>query len=272
MVVLFDDALALELGAALRGSVVDVFVNADGYKKSISGPGVGNYVTVARALAAARAVLGEKTFRRGGLVQAHGTGTPQNRTTESQILSRCAGAFGLEGLPVAALKCYLGHSLGAASADQVVMTLDSWRHGMVPGIATIDGIADDVTDEHLAFCLEHTELAPSQRAWAVVNAKGFGGNNASGTLLGPDPTRRMLEARHGARALAGWERASEAVAERRAAHEAAVLAGEATARYLFDHGVLGDGDVAFDGEAVTVGGARIDLDYPSPYADMHGED
>ncbi|MEQ8263569.1 beta-ketoacyl synthase [Pseudohaliea sp.] len=272
VVVLFDDALALELGAALRGSVVDVFVNADGYKKSISGPGVGNYVTVARALAAARAVLGEKTFRRGGLLQAHGTGTPQNRTTESQILSRCAGAFGLEDLPVAALKCYLGHSLGAASADQVTVTLDTWRHGIVPGIATIDGIADDVTDEHLAFCLEHTELAPSQRAWAVVNAKGFGGNNASGTLLGPDPTQRMLEARHGARALAGWERASEAVAERRAAHEAAVLAGEATARYLFDHDVLGDGDVSFEEAAVTVGGARIDLGYPSPFADMHSDD
>ena len=106
VLVLFDDALALELGAAVRASVVDVFVNADGHKKSISGPGVGNYATVARALAAARAVLGEKAFRHGGLVQAHGTGTPQNRTTESQILSRCAGAFGLEDLPVTALKCY----------------------------------------------------------------------------------------------------------------------------------------------------------------------
>ncbi len=272
VLVLFDDALALELGAAVRGSVVDVFVNADGHKKSISGPGVGNYATVARAFAAARAVLGEKAFRHGGLVQAHGTGTPQNRTTESQILSRCAGAFGLEDLPVAALKCYLGHSIGAASADQVALTLDSWRQGMVPGIATIDAIADDVTDEHLAFCLEHTELAPAQCAWAVVNAKGFGGNNGSGTLLGPDPTRRMLEARHGARALAASERAGEAVAERRLAHEQAILAGEAPARYLFDHDVLGDGDVAFHGGAVSLGGARIDLTYPSPFADMHGDD
>ena len=34
-IVLFDDALALELGAQIYGSVADVFVNADGFKKSM---------------------------------------------------------------------------------------------------------------------------------------------------------------------------------------------------------------------------------------------
>ena len=40
-IILFDDELALELGAEIYGSVADVFVNADGFKKSIPGPGVG---------------------------------------------------------------------------------------------------------------------------------------------------------------------------------------------------------------------------------------
>ena len=37
-VILFDDELALEMGANIYGSVADVFVNADGFKKSIPGP------------------------------------------------------------------------------------------------------------------------------------------------------------------------------------------------------------------------------------------
>ena len=50
-VVLMDDELALEIGADIHGAVGDVFINADGFKKSIPSPGVGNYVTMAKALA-----------------------------------------------------------------------------------------------------------------------------------------------------------------------------------------------------------------------------
>jgi acetoacetyl-[acyl-carrier protein] synthase len=73
-----------------------VFANADGHKKSISSPGVGNYITVAKALASARNLVGEDRLRHGGLVQAHGTGTPQNRVTESHILNEVARQFGIE--------------------------------------------------------------------------------------------------------------------------------------------------------------------------------
>ena len=57
-VILFDDELALELGANIYGAVADVFINADGFKKSIPGPGIGNYVTVGKAMGAIRAILG----------------------------------------------------------------------------------------------------------------------------------------------------------------------------------------------------------------------
>ena len=50
----------MESGARVLGSVADVAVNADGYKKSIPGPGIGNYVTVAKTMATARAILGEE--------------------------------------------------------------------------------------------------------------------------------------------------------------------------------------------------------------------
>ena len=89
--VLMDDALAVELGATIHGAVTDVQVHADGYKKSISSPGIGNYITFAKAVARAMRDIGEEPVRRRSFVQAHGTGTPQNRTSESQILSRARG-------------------------------------------------------------------------------------------------------------------------------------------------------------------------------------
>jgi acetoacetyl-[acyl-carrier protein] synthase len=268
MVVLFDDELALELGATIYGAATDVFVNADGYKKSISGPGVGNYITMAKAVASARAMLGEKRLRSGGLVQAHGTGTPQNRTTESEILSRTAAAFGIEQWPVAALKCYLGHSLGAASGDQVTATLGIWEHGVIPGIATIDGLAGDVRQEHLAFSTAHRELDPQEQYYAIVNSKGFGGNNASATLLSPTATTQMLRNRYSKSEWSAWEKANAAVLERQQARDDAVIAGKESPVYRFDHGVLLDGDVELGPRRLIVGGNIVDLDSGTPYEDM----
>jgi acetoacetyl-[acyl-carrier protein] synthase len=271
-VVLFDDALVLETGATVFGAAADVFVHADGYKKSISGPGVGNYLTVARAAACARSIVGDRALARGGFVHAHGTGTPQNRVTESAILDRVAGAFGIEDWPVAAIKCYLGHSLSAASGDQLAATLGSWSLGWLPGIATTQQLASDVHHSHLDFCLEHRELDPGEQRYALVNAKGFGGNNASATLLSPLQVGDMLRARHGRSAITEWQHRAEDVEAARLARESLVLADGEKPRYRFDYGVLGDDAVSLSSEAVQVGMQRVLLPAESPFADMQGED
>ncbi|MCB1844901.1 MAG: beta-ketoacyl synthase, partial [Halioglobus sp.] len=268
MVVLFDDALAMELGAEVFGAVTDVFVNADGYKKSISGPGVGNYLTMARALASARAILGDAGIRQGGLVQAHGTGTPQNRVSEAAILSQTAAAFGIEDWPIAAVKCFLGHSIGAAGGDQITATLGIWQHGILPGIVTIDAVADDVPTAHLAFSNTHRALDPLAQRYAIVNSKGFGGNNASATLMSPASTRSMLQARYSRREWTRWEAANAIVRERQGVYDEAMTAGALHPVYRFDHGVLDDDDVSVSAARVSVGGRCVELPADSPYADM----
>jgi acetoacetyl-[acyl-carrier protein] synthase len=268
MLVLFDDALAMELGATVFGSIADVFVNADGHKKSISGPGVGNYITMARAVAVARAIVGERALRGSGLVLAHGTGTPQNRVTESQILSRTAHAFGIEDWPVVATKCYLGHSIGAAAGDQISTALGIWRHGILPGITTIESVADDVVQEHLSISNQHREVDLETQTYAIVNSKGFGGNNASATLLSPQATRRMLQSRYSAQEWKAWERANESVLERQQQYDDGMIAGSINPVYKFDHGVLHDSDVEVTSREVSVGGQRVSLDWQSPYDDM----
>ena len=268
MVVLFDDELAMELGATIFGSAVDVFVNADGHKKSISGPGVGNYITMAKAVAAARAIVGDKALRRGGLVQAHGTGTPQNRVSEAEILSRTAQAFGIEEWPVIAAKCYLGHSIGSAAGDQISTTLGIWHHGILPGITTIDAIAADVRQEHLAFSTEHREVDIAEQKYAVINSKGFGGNNASACLMSPTATRQMLQARYSRQVWDKWEQANERVRERQQGYDDGMIAGTVSPVYKFDHGVFDDSDVEVGMQQLTIGGHTVRLDQASPYDDM----
>ena len=268
MVVLFDDELAMELGATVFGAAIDVFVNADGHKKSISGPGVGNYITMAKAVAAARAIIGDKALRRGGLVQAHGTGTPQNRVSEAEILSRTAQAFGIDEWPVIAAKCYLGHSIGSAAGDQISTTLGIWHHGILPGITTIDGIAADVRQDHLAFSTEHREVDTAEQKYAIINSKGFGGNNASASLMSPLATQRMLQTRYSGQAWKKWEQANERVRERQQAYDDGMIAGTVSPVYKFDHGVLGDGDVKVGAQQLTIGPHTVRLDQVSPYDDM----
>ena len=159
--VLLDDTLALEVGAQIHGAVTAVFVNADGFKKSISAPGPGNYVTLGKAVAAATNLLGAQAVRERSFVQAHGSSTPQNRTTETRIFDLVARAFDIHDWPVTAVKAFVGHSLAPASADQMVNTLGVLRHGILPGIKTVTALAADLHDERLAIALKDVELGRS---------------------------------------------------------------------------------------------------------------
>jgi acetoacetyl-[acyl-carrier protein] synthase len=268
--VLMDDALAVELGARVLGSVPDVFVNADGYKKSIPGPGIGNYLTVGKAMGLTRAILGDDGLRRGSYVQAHGTGTPQNRVTESHILNELARVYGIERWPVGAVKAYVGHSMAPAGGDQLAAVLGLWSHGWLPGITTIDHIAADVHASHLHFPLQHLEMNPDEVPAALINSKGFGGNNATGVFLSPQQTLRMLERRHGAQAMRRFRDASERTEQSAADYDAAMDRGEVSPIYRFGEGVLDGNDLEITDTTIRIPGfgqpVRLDLD--NPYGDM----
>lgn len=269
-IILFDDALALELGASIYGSVNDVFINADGPKKSIAGPGIGNYITVAKAAAATRAVIGVKGLRERTFVQAHGTSTPQNRVTESAIFSTIAEEFGISHWPIAAVKSYLGHSLACSGADQLVSTLGVWKYGIIPGILTSDEIADDVTQKNLDFLLQHKEVATDEIEAALLNSKGFGGNNSTAAILSPDVTRRMLEKKHGTAALTKYTVKHEKVAEAAATYEQRCNREQVAPIYNYAIDVKSPEDVHFKDGSISIEGYKpeINLNLKNKYSDM----
>ena len=268
--VLMDDELALELGAPIHGAVANVFVNADGPKKSISAPGPGNYLTVARAMSEVRAILGEESLRQRSFVQAHGSSTPQNRVTESAIFDRLAGAFGIENWPVCAVKAFVGHTVAAASGDQLISSLGVFARGILPGITTIDRVADDVYHKHLSLSLSHVERDPASLDVAFLNSKGFGGNNATASVLAPHVAQKMLAKRHGDRALTEYRKRNEAVAERAAAYDARASRGDLDAIYRFGEGLVDEEGISVEGHSVTLPGiaGAVSLPVENPFADM----
>ena len=264
---LMDDELAMELGAQILGSVGGVFVNADGFKKSIPGPGVGNYITVGKAMGLARSILGEDGLRNGTHMQAHGTGTPQNRVTESDILSRLAGTFGVDRWPVAAIKSYVGHSMAPAGGDQLAAVLGTWHDGWLPGIRSIDHVADDVATDNLALAMDHTELDESQRQAAFINSKGFGGNNATGLVMSPAWTHKMLTQRWGTNAMSGHASRAGAVAAAAHDYDDTMCTETVESIYQFGEGVLTGDDIEITDQEIRLPGfgLPIDLDIPNPF-------
>ena len=269
-IILFDDALALELGVNIYGAVADVFINADGFKKSIPGPGIGNYMTVGKAMGVVRSILGEESLRHRSFIQAHGTSTPQNRVTESHIFNELAAAFGIDKLPVAAIKSYIGHSLACASADQLMASLGVWNDGFIPGIVTSDNIADDVHRSHLDFLLKHREVGKTDIDSVFINSKGFGGNNATAAILGPHVVTAMLRKKHGKDALIKHAGLNESVKENIEAYDESMIAGKNSTIYNFGVGVIEGEELTISSNSISIPGQNkeISLNIENPYKDM----
>ncbi|HWV15412.1 MAG TPA: beta-ketoacyl synthase [Cellvibrio sp.] len=269
-IVLMDDALVMELGADIHGAVSDVFINADGFKKSISAPGPGNYITMAKAVAAARAILGDESIRERSMIQAHGSSTPQNRVTESHIFDEVAKVFGIEQWPVSAVKSYVGHSLSAASGEQLLSSLGIFKYGLIPGIKTIDKVADDVYADRLQIAIQDIDRKASPIDIAFLNSKGFGGNNATASVLAPHVVEAMLQRRYGSAAFGQYSEHRGATVARAVAHDQGVTRGNFDTIYHFGEGLIDESQITITQNQITLPGfaQAIDLTVENRFADM----
>jgi len=266
--VLMDDALAIELGATPLGSVADVFINADGVKKSITAPGPGNYITMAKSVALANSVLGDEAVQKRSFILAHGSSTPQNRVTESLIYDRIAKTFDINDWPIAAPKAYVGHTIAPASGDQFTMALGVFAHNIMPGINTIDAVADDVYDERLKITTEHWECGDMDVAF--INSKGFGGNNATATLFSPSVTLSMLKKRHGDDVFNAYVDKTEAVIAAQNAYQEKADKADFELIYRFGNGMIEESDIVLTKESMSIPSFEhnIALSQNNPFDDM----
>ena len=267
-IVLMDDLLAIELGADVHGAVPEVFISADGIKKSISSPGVGNYISFSKAVAAAVDIVGIEAVQRRSFVHAHGSSTPANRVTESELISRVAETFKIDDWPVTAVKAYVGHSIAAASGDQLISALGTFKYGLIPGIKTVDEIAKDVHQKRLNFLLNDTVTATKMEV-SFINSKGFGGNNASAVLLSADKANAMLGQRYTSR-FAQYIEQRETT--RKNAEDYAVQAdrGSLAVIYRFGEQLIDEKAVAITPTGMSIPGCsrKIEFNFKNLWQDM----
>ena len=268
-VVLMQDALALELGLNIHGAALSSHIHSDGYKKSISGPGAGNYLTVGKTFNEIK-----KHFSSDGLKKtffhAHGTSTPQNRESESHIISSISKAFGIEALPVTAIKSYLGHSLAAAGGDQMISTLGSWKNNIIPGITSTPELAENVHKENVRFLLKNKRIEDDEFDFAVLNAKGFGGNNGTSLVASPFQTMKMLESKYSKSDIQKYLKKKSKIDDQLNDSKQEILQGDTKSRYIFGESVI-DGMNDFDIEADKITNKSnkeiFDLNSTLPYKD-----
>ncbi|GAB3476881.1 beta-ketoacyl synthase [Marinomonas epiphytica] len=267
---LMDDELAIELGAEIFGAVPAVFSYADGHKKSISAPGVGNYLTMSKAMAYLQNLIGKQGLTEHTFIQAHGTSTPQNRVTESHVLSKAAVSFGATGMPVTAMKAYLGHSQGTAGGDQLHLSLGVFKEGILPGITTSHEIADDVYQDGLNFQLKHQNYGKDHFQAALLNSKGFGGNNATAVLLSPQQTLKMLAKRYSDEQLANHKEKNKQVLANSEEYNQSMIRGESLPTYKFGFNVLGGEELDITDKEIRLPGydLPVDLELDNEFSDL----
>ncbi|WP_073224313.1 beta-ketoacyl synthase N-terminal-like domain-containing protein [Streptomyces sp. NBRC 110465] len=107
------------------------------------------------------------------LVMLHGSGTPRNDVTESNVLSRVFG--GTEPGPrMTAIKAMTGHTLGGSGLLSLLMAVLATKEGTIPPVL---GLTDPVPEAADLSLVQGTPYC-GDLGMAQINAFGFGGINA----------------------------------------------------------------------------------------------
>lgn len=160
---------ALARGAGIIAEVTGYGATGDAYHMTAPSPdGEG----IRRAMEQALAEGGFAPEEIGHL-NAHGTGTPANDSTESHALIALAGEEAGSRIPVTSVKGSLGHTLGAAGALEAIVTALSVANDCVPPTC---GFAE--ADPDCAVAVVQEAISGRKQKVALSNSLGFGGHNA----------------------------------------------------------------------------------------------
>ena len=250
---------AFELGLEIYALAPGIKINADGIKKSISSPGIGNYITMASAVNETKRFSDDlnKSF-----VIAHGTGTFQNRSTESHVLSSVASGMELNEWKITGLKGALGHTMGPAAGDELMTAIGFWKHGFIPGINTTKKLAEDVYKNNLNFILEDAEKDKESIDAIYLNAKGFGGNNASAGIISPKIAIDLAKEEFSKKEHLKYQQNKEKVLESSLNYQESCKKGDYRVIYRFNEEVLeGLEDIEISEEGIKLKGFKTPINF-----------
>ena len=156
-------------GARIIAEVAGFGQSADAYHMTSPSPGgAGAQIAIRAAMRDADLVIEDVDY-----VNAHGTSTPANDSTETAALRAVFGEQA-DGLIVGSTKSMTGHTLGAAGGIEAAISALVCERGQIP--PTINYETPDPECD-LDYAVEG-EVEREVRA-ALSNSFGFGGHNVS---------------------------------------------------------------------------------------------
>ena len=179
VLVLEERGRALARGAPIYAEVVGHAFTNDAYHMTAPRPDARQ---AARAIRLALAD-GDVQPTDVGYINAHGSSTPLNDSTETAAIKQVFGDHAYR-LTVSGTKGYYGHALGASGAIEAAICALALAHGWLPPTVNLEQ-PDPQCD---LDCLRGGGLTASPAA-VVSNSFGFGGINAA-LVLRPDSGAR----------------------------------------------------------------------------------
>ncbi|HEX4714496.1 MAG TPA: beta-ketoacyl-ACP synthase II [Ktedonobacteraceae bacterium] len=167
MLILEDLGFAQARGATILAELVGYASTGDAYHITSPAPeGEGLVRAMRRALHKANLHPEQVDY-----LNAHGTSTPPNDSTETQAIKTCFGEHAYK-LAVSSTKSMTGHTLGAAGAVEAVISVMAIQTGIIPPTINLHH-PDPACD---------LDYVPNEARRATVNmamsnSMGFGGHN-----------------------------------------------------------------------------------------------
>ncbi|WP_026400746.1 beta-ketoacyl-[acyl-carrier-protein] synthase family protein [Actinomadura rifamycini] len=109
-------------------------------------------------------------------INAHATSTPAGDVAELASIKAGLGEEAARGAVITATKSMTGHLLGGAGALESIFTLLALKEGLVPAVANLEDMDDEVD---LDIVRDEPRKLPDGPAAALNNSFGFGGHNVS---------------------------------------------------------------------------------------------
>jgi acetoacetyl-[acyl-carrier protein] synthase len=139
----------------------------------------------------------------------------------------------------------------------------------VPGIKTVDKIAEDVHQERMLFPLEDLDVSDRKMDVAFINSKGFGGNNATAVLLSPNKVEQMLSCRYG-QAMSDYQQRREQTRKAAAAYSSRADNGGVNVVYRFGEPLIDEAGIDISQDGIHMPGyeQNVVFDKANPWSDM----
>jgi len=159
---------ALERGAPILGEVIGFGATSDAFHLTAPAPdGLSAVRAVRMALESAGLSPDDVDY-----INAHGTATPLNDRTETNVIKTVFGERA-KTLPVSASKSMVGHLLGAAGGIEAVIALLAMQHDLLPPTINLE-----FPDPECDLDYVPNRARPAELNVVLSNSFGFGGHNS----------------------------------------------------------------------------------------------